>query len=676
MSKVKVLIYDSDEAKGQKIQELLAGIGLKSVHLQVEYAPLPSVVQEHSPSILIIGDPFPGSSIKESLKALRKIPQAKKIPCLLASKIRDPQALRELIAEGVNGIIDFPPTVEGIKRALRGLKKNEQSREILTLLRKASFFEGFTNEEFATLLKSALPKSFHAGDAIIEQNDPADTFYILLKGKVEAVIMEGGKEVLTVPIQEGHSFGEMGVLDKSFRGAYCIAADDCIVLEVGRPILEDESFSLRTRIFAKLTEVLVKRLRAMNDLVRELTTGSKAKDPTANQPSKTEKVESSKAEEAPREEAKKEAKEEAPKKKVVDNDPNVTDLEDMEFEDNGLVFEEEEQKEDVAKNPFSTPTGTCEQFDECIRTQEEYDVFTRKVKLRTEFIVQKIPKNIYEVIHNKLYGYWTGGKLSKFNPHRRWSPKLFTDGSCRLKKSLHVVAVCPGGAKAFEEAYLGLDFTHRAVQLSTSGCSGSFLASPTAIERFFAGCELEKAIKFDLEMPIDRLWKGVDCIEFLTHTTQDIRPYSLFVVFDDESGRYTKMTRENFPEHQILTIIKGYSFDPEDRITLFTQVEGDLMDKELLVQKKDYKGKGFYHGETFFLPDLSLFYKGTDRLSEVGYIFGTLGALALMGPDYSGVTWGSKGGAEGAVKAARAMYGMKGAGSAKELADAINWADE
>lgn len=671
----KVLIYDSNKDKALMLERVLLDLGFVGVEIQAEYTAILSLVKKLRPNIIIIGDPFKERPSADDLRELKAESFSRRIPRILCTNFHDAKALRDLVAEGVSALISCPPNTEGVKRALRSFKKLEQTREVIALLRKTPFFNAFTKEELGKLIKIAIPKSFQNGSTIIEQDDPADTFYFLLKGKVEAVIMNEGKSVLSIPIKEGNPFGEMGVLDKSFRGACCIAVDDCIVLEVGSPVLEDESCSIRTKIFAKLTEVLVKRLRAMNDLVREVSS-KEARDPLPDTPAQRIEKKPKANESAKGEKEEEKGAKALKKQKIVDSDPAITDLEDVEFEDNGLDYGDEGEKVDVFKNPYANPTGTCDEFDTCVRSQEEYDVFTRKVKLRTDFILQKIPKNIYELMHNKLYGYWTGGKLAKFNPHRRWSPKLFTDGSCRLKKSLHVVAVCPWGVSAFKDAYLGLYFTHRAVQVSTSGCSGTFLSTPSAIERFFAGFPLEKAIKFDLEMPIDRLWKGADCIEFLTHTTEDVRPYTLFVVFDRKDGTYTRLVRDAFPEHQIVTIVQGYGFDPDEPSSLFTFAEEKLVQEEILVQKKNYVGKGFYQGETFFLPDLSYFYKGTDRLGEVGYIFGTLGALALMGPDYSGVTWGSKGGAEGAVKAARAMYGMKGAGSAKELADAINWADE
>ena len=49
--------------------------------------------------------------------------------------------------------------------------------------------------------------------------------------------------------------------------------------------------------------------------------------------------------------------------------------------------------------------------------------------------------------------------------------------------------------------------------------------------------------------------------------------------------------------------------------------------------------------------------------------------VAKVGPFYGGLVWGSQGGSEGALRAARARYGLQGANSKADLASAVSWAD-
>ena len=655
LSQLKVLIFEPSEEKAEQLQGLLQGVGVCAIHLQTQYRPICEVIDAVEPGLIFVGDTFPECTIRETLDQVKKHRQHSRVPKMIYTDIKDPAALRSLVSEGVSGVVEFPPTAGGVKRALRSYFRYEKSREVAQLLRSCWFFEDFTPTELRTLIKATYPRRFQAGETILETDDPADTFYVLLKGSVEAVVSEKGRQAFAVTIEEGNPFGEMALFDNSFRGACCIAADEALVLEIGAPVLLDNDFKPKLKIFAKLTEVLAKRLQGMNQLLRQkqVEVRNVVQEPAAAEISADAPVEM------------------APS---YDEGPDVADLSNMDLGEDDLGGPEEAV--DKTKNPFSAPTATAETIDGGIKTQEEYDVFSRKVKLRTDFILQKIPKQVYEIIHNKLYGYWTSGKLAKFNPHVTWNPKLFSQGSCRLKNSLHIVAVCGWGKDAYEDCYLGLPFSHRCIGLSDSGCTGTFLFNRNSVERYIEEIEVKKAIQLDLEMPIDRIWRGVECVEFLTHTAKDVRPTTLFVIFDGREGKFTKMIRNAFPDHQIVTIVTGHGYDPEDMATLFTHPETQLAQAGLLNPKSNYDGLGFYQGQTFFLPDLSMYYKNTDRLDKNGYIFGTLGMLALMGPDYSGITWGSKGGAEGAVKAARAMYGTRGAQSAKDLANAINWADE
>ncbi|MGK0184053.1 MAG: hypothetical protein ACI9YB_003375, partial [Halioglobus sp.] len=241
--------------------------------------------------------------------------------------------------------------------------------------------------------------------------------------------------------------------------------------------------------------------------------------------------------------------------------------------------------------------------------------------------------------------------------------------------ALHLVVVASEGDAAYKEAYLSLPLSHRIVGLTDVGCSGTFLGNYEAIKRYLNDQCLKSVIKLDMEIPIDRIWKEKDVIEFLTHTTEDVRQETLFLVFDDQQGKHTKLVRDKFPRHQIVTVVKDIGFNFEAPSSMFTETEKRLVGEGLIVDKKKYKGLGFYQGQTVFLADFSTFFSMVDSMKASGYIFATIGALARMGPDYSGVVWGSKGGADGAVKAARAMFGVKGAQDPTDIAAAVNWAD-
>ena len=464
-------------------------------------------------------------------------------------------------------------------------------------------------------------------------------------------------------ITEGHSFGEMAMLDGSPRSAFAIAAQDCLALSIGSQIIRDPNYLLTTKIISKITLSLAAKLRRMNGVSEQLYKRiAELEDRIEELEAMTDFPDGASLSQT-------ETAQRYTTTPATEGQSHVAETSEPEEP----AVEEEEAPE--PESPFANPTGTAEAFDESVSTQEDYDVLQRKVNLRIDFITAKVPNVIGEVLTNKLFGYLTGSKLAKMNPHQLWSPKWFTQGTPRLKHSLHLVAACANGMNAYQESYLDLPLTQRLIGRAQTGCAGTFLGSDEAIDRYLSGQDLALAPALDFEMPIDRVWNGKDVIEFLTHTDKDVRPNTLFVLFDTVEGSVTRRFRERFPEHQMLTVVHDYSFDHEELSTFFTMPEEDLIYGGYLVPKKDWTGKGFYLGETFFLPDLSPFFLRQPALEGCGYMFATIGLLTRLGPDYSGITWGSKGGADGAVRAARALYGIKGAQSSKDLANAVNWAD-
>ncbi len=546
----------------------------------------------------------------------------------------------------------------------------DKIKKLIAIIGHVSFFSEFAPEELEALVQKISHHRFNAGETIIQRGAPADCFFILLKGRVEAILSKD-KATPNFVIEEGSSFGEMAIIDASPRSASCIAASNCVVLKVRSVALTDsDDLSIRYKLVVKLSQILAKRLRAMDDFIVQSTVAHQAKELNVLATFKSVAPELPRKEEVP---AKPLASSLSSQDFVQESPPLILPV----VEAGGQVTLESISEPFMDENPFTRPTGEAEEYDDRVKTQEEQDVLILKINHQTDRIAANIPNALVSMVCNKMFGYWTGGKLARVNPQNLWPVESFTPGTPRLIRALHMVVLCSDGEAAYQEAYLKLPFSHRVVGLSQIGCAGTFLGSDDVILRYFKGECLKKAIKFDMEMPIDRLWKRKkECIEFLTHTTEDVRDETLFLVFDDASGKNTRLVRENFPDHQIVTVVKGFGFNKDKPGTMFSMPEKLLEKQKFLMQKSAYKNQGFYVGETFILPDYSLFFEQSGGMKTTGAVFATIGLLARVGPYYSGVVWGSKGGAEGAVKAAKAMYGVKGAGNAEDIAAAINWADQ
>jgi CRP-like cAMP-binding protein len=76
---------------------------------------------------------------------------------------------------------------------------NPASKQLLTLIAQQPFFNGLSGPHLQLLADSAMETQFEAGQWIFRQGDPANRFYLILKGKVliEAELKGRG----TIPIR-------------------------------------------------------------------------------------------------------------------------------------------------------------------------------------------------------------------------------------------------------------------------------------------------------------------------------------------------------------------------------------------------------------------------------------------------------------------------------------------
>jgi len=130
-------------------------------------------------------------------------------------------------------------------------------------LMKISVLENLTEpmlEKMRTLTQLNL---FGAGHVIFEANQEADTFYMLLKGKV--ILEVEASELIMISIdavKPGHSFGWSALLPGARYRAYAICVDPCETMVVpGDRLLEllDEDNAIGYRFMQRATSILKHR---------------------------------------------------------------------------------------------------------------------------------------------------------------------------------------------------------------------------------------------------------------------------------------------------------------------------------------------------------------------------------------------------------------------------------
>jgi ATP-binding cassette subfamily B protein len=89
-----------------------------------------------------------------------------------------------------------------------------------TLLRRTSLFQFLSDEHFEKLRSLLQEEHYEFGDLIVRQDDPADSFYVLLSGRARVVKSDqNGTEIVLATLRPGDSFGEAALAEGGTRNA-------------------------------------------------------------------------------------------------------------------------------------------------------------------------------------------------------------------------------------------------------------------------------------------------------------------------------------------------------------------------------------------------------------------------------------------------------------------------
>ncbi|MEO6872766.1 MAG: peptidase domain-containing ABC transporter [Chthoniobacterales bacterium] len=89
-----------------------------------------------------------------------------------------------------------------------------------TLLRRTSLFQFLSDEHFEKLRSLLQEEQYEFGDLIVRQDEPADSFYVLLSGRARVVKADqSGTEIVLATLKPGDSFGEAALAEGGTRNA-------------------------------------------------------------------------------------------------------------------------------------------------------------------------------------------------------------------------------------------------------------------------------------------------------------------------------------------------------------------------------------------------------------------------------------------------------------------------
>tara|TARA_R110002126_G_scaffold3111_25_gene17334 strand:+ start:4983 stop:7385 length:2403 start_codon:yes stop_codon:yes gene_type:complete len=139
------------------------------------------------------------------------------------------------VIEFINGNKDLKPADEPILEAkFRDLPGRRSVDEWLEFFRSnVVILNDLSPLQMREFMLDSEPRSYGRGEVIFEKNDPGSSLFAIAEGSVLVEINPDDSSI-TVPIEQGSIFGEVGLISGRRRGATIRAADDVIVVEISR----------------------------------------------------------------------------------------------------------------------------------------------------------------------------------------------------------------------------------------------------------------------------------------------------------------------------------------------------------------------------------------------------------------------------------------------------------
>ncbi|MEM1131906.1 MAG: cyclic nucleotide-binding domain-containing protein [Pseudomonadota bacterium] len=162
------------------------------------------------------------------------------------------------VIEFIDGNSELKPADEPILEAkFADLPGNNSVTEWLEFLRaNVRILNGLNPLQMREFMLDSDAKHYRKGEVIFERNAPGSSLFAIADGSV-AVQVDPNDPRITVPIESGSIFGEVGLISGRKRGATITAAEDTICVEISRLAalkLQSQSEAAKQRIERISTE--------------------------------------------------------------------------------------------------------------------------------------------------------------------------------------------------------------------------------------------------------------------------------------------------------------------------------------------------------------------------------------------------------------------------------------
>ena len=132
--------------------------------------------------------------------------------------------------------------------------------EVADLLARVPMFSELAPEDLHELAQVAVPRSWHAGEAIFREGDAGDTCFIIRSGSVKVTRARAGRTIALAELHAGDMFGELAMFGGERRSATVEAIEDTTAVALLAPDVR--------RIVIQKPEIALRWLGALADRVR------------------------------------------------------------------------------------------------------------------------------------------------------------------------------------------------------------------------------------------------------------------------------------------------------------------------------------------------------------------------------------------------------------------------
>ncbi len=140
----------------------------------------------------------------------------------------------------------------------------------MSVLKSVEIFSGLSDAELSALEESSIRRSYPKNTVIINENDVADSLYVIESGKVKVYCSDkNGKEFIMNTLSGGDYFGELALLDDDRRSASVRTmekADFCIIYKQDFNQVLDQHPNIAKTLIRNIT----RRVRALTEKVKSL----------------------------------------------------------------------------------------------------------------------------------------------------------------------------------------------------------------------------------------------------------------------------------------------------------------------------------------------------------------------------------------------------------------------